>query len=557
MTLRFVVMKPYECDSTQVCCCAWSSCNRTNICPRLLSFWCWCCSLFLRFSTQLHPRNAGLWIEAASHEFFGIEVQGNTQPVGGSIESARVLLQRGLRVNATSQELWVQYFSLELHYIQKLRGRREILQIEQQGTDSVYADSKIPRIVYDNAIKQIPADVGLRMKFLDACAMFPETAALERHIQTTIERDFQNSAEAWIARARFLAKKNDDNGGGGMERTTAGFTLTSHEAENINEKDGDANNKKKVVSKYNDPVLDALAEGAEAVETPDMYLQCVRFVREYGGNNGAVEKCKGFFLDIIETARRKDKLSTDLVLELATFHDADGDTKTATETIRAFLSERGREGMDDPHDYHQLWVEQARLLFRSGDHSDAIKALQRGRESIPLHKNGHMVVLLELFGACCITTEQSEGPTAGRFEKLDDLFAEILLLSPGKPIRFDATFGVGSFAQASHRLVLLKVDGGSVDSAKATADAILRSTMSSDPASVQDDDLPVMRNFFVEALRLWRNQGASNQRKRAKTDKTHLKRIYQAAIRFFESCSPATADEFREQYQEVVRYGSR
>ena len=90
---------------------------------------------------QHHPREAGLWIEAASFEYFGYVAQDyenaskggtdsdnvNSKVVGSSIQNARVLMQRGLRINKSSAELWLQYFALELHYVQKLRGRKEIL----------------------------------------------------------------------------------------------------------------------------------------------------------------------------------------------------------------------------------------------------------------------------------------------------------------------------------------------------------------------------------------------------------------------------------------------
>ena len=95
---------------------------------------------------QHHPRTVGLWIEASNFEYFGYVaqdidnqkttggVQGgedgvSTKIVGSSINNARVLMQRGLRINSNSEELWLQYFTLELHYVQKLRGRKEILEL--------------------------------------------------------------------------------------------------------------------------------------------------------------------------------------------------------------------------------------------------------------------------------------------------------------------------------------------------------------------------------------------------------------------------------------------
>eukprot|EP00978_Attheya_sp_CCMP212_P027549 scaffold92334_cov29-Attheya_sp.AAC.1 len=98
-----------------------------------------CCKAMKSFShlgrvyaeaLQVHPRCITLWIEAASHEFFDNITDASNEgglAGGGSIRSARILLQRGLRLNPHSQELWLQYFSLEFHYIQKITGRRNVL----------------------------------------------------------------------------------------------------------------------------------------------------------------------------------------------------------------------------------------------------------------------------------------------------------------------------------------------------------------------------------------------------------------------------------------------
>ncbi|CAN0294818.1 unnamed protein product [Discosporangium mesarthrocarpum] len=81
--------------------------------------------LFAR-ALQLHPRNPGLWIKAASWEFF--ECNNST--------AARVLMQRALRINRSSRNLWVQWFRLEFHYVRKLAGRRELLGLGGGGKDS-------------------------------------------------------------------------------------------------------------------------------------------------------------------------------------------------------------------------------------------------------------------------------------------------------------------------------------------------------------------------------------------------------------------------------------
>lgn len=58
---------------------------------------------------QYHSLNAGFWIKAAKWEF---EEQSN-------IRAARVLMQRSLRLNPSSELLWQEYFRLELLYWEK------------------------------------------------------------------------------------------------------------------------------------------------------------------------------------------------------------------------------------------------------------------------------------------------------------------------------------------------------------------------------------------------------------------------------------------------------
>jgi U3 small nucleolar RNA-associated protein 6 len=59
---------------------------------------------------QVHPRSAEIWVEAAGYEF----------AVNLNVDSARVLLQRAIRITPQCVRLWHEYFRLELLYIQKL-----------------------------------------------------------------------------------------------------------------------------------------------------------------------------------------------------------------------------------------------------------------------------------------------------------------------------------------------------------------------------------------------------------------------------------------------------
>ncbi|KAF9962103.1 U3 snoRNP protein [Modicella reniformis] len=69
---------------------------------------------------QLHPMNEKMWILAAAWEW----------EENANIVAARVLMQRSLRLNTTTESLWHEYFRLELVYIAKILARREVLGIE-------------------------------------------------------------------------------------------------------------------------------------------------------------------------------------------------------------------------------------------------------------------------------------------------------------------------------------------------------------------------------------------------------------------------------------------
>ena len=294
---------------------------------------------------QHHPRNEGLWIEAASFEFFGYVAQDyddggegvNSKVVGSSIQNARVLMQRGLRINGkTSQELCLQYFALELHYVQNLKGRKHILEdgfnddgsthndgsFDKEDDDSRHDDSKdengeknkekveigdtmlLPSIViYKNAIKAIPQNISFRLRFVEVYRMFPETKQLERYVMDTVEHDFGKSVEGWVARISYeeeewkrKLKKSRKKMGHSHEEDEKqiGFLAKANgnechkefcDKDDDDEKEDDRPKKNALVdgssfiSKDDDPSLLLLQQALEAVPTPKMYLECARFLR--------------------------------------------------------------------------------------------------------------------------------------------------------------------------------------------------------------------------------------------------------------------------------------
>ncbi|TYZ63496.1 hypothetical protein PybrP1_006664 [[Pythium] brassicae (nom. inval.)] len=175
---------------------------------------------------QSHPRSPELWIEAASYEF----------STNLNVESARVLMQRAIRINQGCQRLWHEYFRLELLYIQKLSFRREILKLDESASETVDTGASvlleelpeekqlagtagasdaavvaaatdkqkardailqgaIPRVIYSSAIASIADDVAFRLRFVEISDLFGRkfAANLSQFVLDTCARDFGDS----------------------------------------------------------------------------------------------------------------------------------------------------------------------------------------------------------------------------------------------------------------------------------------------------------------------------------------------------------------------------
>ncbi|GMI04563.1 hypothetical protein TrRE_jg7787 [Triparma retinervis] len=148
---------------------------------------------------QIHPHSVPLWLSSAEWEFFS----------NNNAKSARVVMQRALRTVPKSEDLWLQYFNLELHYVQRMRGRREILQLEgvtaKSMEESPLFSGGIASIVYQNAVKSVPkGGLAFRLKFLEQCGTFPQTDKLEHEIMESIAKDFPDDPSAYISRAQYV-----------------------------------------------------------------------------------------------------------------------------------------------------------------------------------------------------------------------------------------------------------------------------------------------------------------------------------------------------------------
>ncbi|KAJ1966722.1 U3 snoRNP protein [Dimargaris xerosporica] len=160
---------------------------------------------------RAHPTRPVFWLGAASWQY----------SVRTDVFTARSLFQRGLRLNPDSKHLWLEYFRMELHYVEKLRQRRilaksiagstgltadddsddkegdddqddataekQALEVprlpeEDASPDSApptfttqlsFEEGAVPLIVYKNAVQAIPNDLDFRMDFVAIYKQFP------------------------------------------------------------------------------------------------------------------------------------------------------------------------------------------------------------------------------------------------------------------------------------------------------------------------------------------------------------------------------------------------
>lgn len=448
---------------------------------------------------QVFPREAGLWIEAASHEFFG--------PTR-SIRSARILLQRGLRLNKKSEDLWVEYFSLELHYAQTLKGRRQILAGESNDEPDAN-EHKISGIAYKNAVKEIPDSIPFRLRFLDICRRFPNTESLMDSIQSPLQKDFASQPEAWIARALYEAEKeSNSNQFTKMEQSAAKDRDESAEEEG-DDSGHDARPSKKARTK--EPVVAILEKAIESLATDDMFLQAFRFSQTYkneleqrGKEEGLIQVQK-FIDDLFEQASNHS--SPDLALEQVNyFVEIDMEGK-AVQILKKFCTTTQKTVPA------ALWIRWASM---SPKKSKSI--LEKSLLHIPMSQPDHMHVLLQYFGSQIIAREDDS--------TIFNTFQRILVLAPSATelIVEDVAhlkFGIESVAHAWLKYLEYAHERSGLKRVRKIYSAVLfQSTM-----VVNESNIGYIRTFFDKCAQI------------EEKDKTRLRRLYDKAVELFKDTS--------------------
>ena len=188
---------------------------------------------------RFHPKVPGIWIYAAAWEF----------DHNLNVAAARALMQNGLRMCPTSEDLWIEYLRMELTYLNKLKARKVALgedegtltrnqrtvdekqwrdenadlfmslNNERGNTDASNIESEEPekkidlfreqglsilRTVYDGAVENVPSSLVLRKRFLEIleATELAHSEEMREEILSEMKRDFSTVPEYWDWLAR-------------------------------------------------------------------------------------------------------------------------------------------------------------------------------------------------------------------------------------------------------------------------------------------------------------------------------------------------------------------
>ncbi|CAN1799027.1 U3 small nucleolar RNA-associated protein 6 homolog [Linum perenne] len=200
---------------------------------------------------RFHPKVSGVWIYAAAWEF----------DQNLNVEAARALMQSGLRVCPTSEDLWVEYLRMELTYLNKLKARKVALGedhgtlVRQDGgddekqwrdenkdlfmsldddeeknhdesnTDNDDSEKKVDlfreqglnilRAVYSGAVEALPSSFSLRLRLLEILEAtdLAHSEDMREQILCDMKRDFSKDPKYWEWLARLEVSDSKSNQG--------------------------------------------------------------------------------------------------------------------------------------------------------------------------------------------------------------------------------------------------------------------------------------------------------------------------------------------------------
>lgn len=545
---------------------------------------------------QHHPREEGLWIEAASFEFFGYVAQdyengpqigGETSTVAGSsIQNARVLMQRGLRINGkTSQELWLQYFALELHYVQKLRGRREILELglnkdglplEEENEDSDEENDQGKRgiqlpstlllpsqIIFKNAIKSIPDNIQFRLRFVETCRMFPQTEQLEQYVMDSVTEDFGGSVEGWVARISYAdegCKKHASKRGKGNQ--DVGFLSVDNEE--------DESRPTKKARKEGDSALALIDEALGAVPTPSMYLECARFLRmritslleasddneiKYllQANENSVQSAQRHaeILDGIYSSASENKVSSSaLTLDNASFLLSIG-LPAKAEQILAAASRADTADASLQLRWSQVTQRMKNVSMKPS--SSSLSILRRALKNIPMHnRSSYLMVLTELMNQIMKIGPPSEAVNV----ELKALFQKMLLVAQGSDFSKieEADEEKQNLAAVCLSYFRYTVLNNPSASRSVYTSVLYHSNYGKKCSEMSAAEIQSMKLFYDACIEFETSHRPNSSKEKKNSHRRQICKLYESAVSFFSSAQSDSqwrkaVDDYRKKLQ--------
>ena len=354
----------------------------------------------------------------------------------------------------------MQSFNLELHYIQKIRGREELLRQNSDeskdpksvvvSADELNKDFKIARIVYNNAIKAVPDIVQFRLQFIDLLKLFPQTQPMIDYIMSTIERDFEDNEEAWILRVRHHLENIQEGNQIDINVIRSTFSRGEDSDEESLYLDEDTENKtrKRKRDKEHDDgntstqsnILEVLDEATDRVQTAKMFLYVLKFLQWYSSEYleneykekrsfSGMSKATEFACKIL---RKIDQTSIDIPKFIVECADLLVEMRLPIEALR-ILKIATQETCQS---YHHIlcWIKYSEvnaIVGGSFGEQHSVSILREAMKVIPMHCNGYDHILIRLFTTLLSMNDSSLTSISNDDirNELSSLFEKILLLN--------------------------------------------------------------------------------------------------------------------------------
>ena len=476
---------------------------------------------------------------------------------------------------------------------------------EEEGIPTTLLPSQI---IYKNAIKAVPTDVQFRLRFIEACRMFPQTKGLEEYIMETVTNDFGTSVEGWVARISYAEEQSGADGSSSGRKNKDGVGFLG-KADEDSDEDGDGSNsdtdndgeerpakKARVESNSSDPALDLLHQALEAVPSSKMYLECTRFLRLriqnlldqntdgdededsdshlIGPNEDAESAAQRHALvleELYASAKSENVSSTNLLLDQVDFLLSTGQPAKAEQ-----LLSKEADGTSSS----RIWLRWADISSRMVGNkmtptSSPVRILRKALKHTPIHeRQAHLLILTQFMHQVMM-----QQPSLKSKEELKSLFQKLLLLSQGtsqvkasvKKNKDDngddgdeeeaGEVNVGATLLAYLKYSLLNNTGNTNGNVRSIYTSVLyHSNYGNTCAGKTEEEWIAMKSFFDLCIQYEVTILDKKERKKS-AYKMVLCKLYQAAIGFYESGSGGDSfwrgvvDGYQRELQDV-KYSS-